>query len=59
MTSGQWGVEAQIGFNAGDGRTSFTASEVLTEPTRNVDQLSNVGEPGVFVYHIDGKSLCD
>ena len=53
----RWGYEAQAGFNAGDGQNSFVLSEALTEQTRYLDQRSNVGEPGVFVYRIDGKTL--
>ena len=53
----RWGSEAQIGFNAGDGYTSFTLPDALTELTLGIDQRSNVGEPGVFMYRIDGKLL--
>ena len=51
----RWGYGAQIGFNAGEGLTSFTLPEALIELTSSIDQRSNVGEPGVFVYRIDGK----
>ena len=44
-----------MGFNAGDGQTSFTLPEALTEQTRNIDHISNVGEPGILIYRIDGK----
>ena len=54
----RWGYGVQIGFNAGDGGTSFTLPEALTELTSSIDQRSNVGEPGVFVYRIDGKLPC-
>ena len=52
----QWGEEAQIGFNVGDGHTSFTLPEALSYLALNVDEYSNVGEPGVFVFRIDSKS---
>ena len=52
----QWGEEAQIGFNVGDGRTSFTLPEALSYLALNVDEYSNVGEPGVFIFRIDSKS---
>ena len=51
----RWGSRAQVGFNAGEGQTSFTHPEALTEQTRNIDQTSNVGEPGILIYRIDGK----
>ena len=52
-----WGLGAQIGFNAGDGYTSFTFPEALSDQTLSIDQHSNIGEPGVFVYRIDGLLL--
>ena len=52
-----WGEGAQIGFNAGDGYISFTLPEALSYQTRIIDERSNVGEPGVFIYRIDSKSF--
>ena len=51
-----WGQRAQIGFNVGDGYTAFIFPEALSDVTRNIDEYSNVGEPGVFIYRIDGRS---
>ena len=51
----QWGYNAQIGFNVGDGHTSFTLPEALSAQSLNVDENSNVGTPGVYVFQIDGK----
>ena len=50
----EWG-RALIGFNAGDGYSSFMLDdhEVLTDETAN--ELSNVEKPGVFVFRIDSK----
>ena len=48
----EWG-RAQIGFNAGDGYSSFMLDEVLTDET--ADELPNVEKPGVFVFRIDSK----
>ena len=50
-----WGEGAQIGFNAGDGLTSFIFPEALSDQTLSIDERSNVGEPGVFVYRIHGR----
>ena len=50
-----WGAGAQIGFYAGDGYTSFMFPEALSNQTLNIDERSNVGEPGVFVYRIGGR----
>ena len=52
-----WGEGAQIGFNAGDGYTSLTLPEALSNQTRSINERSNVGEPGIFIYDIDSKSL--
>ena len=51
-----WGQRAQIGFNVGDGYTAFVFPEALSDETRSIDEYSNVGEPGVFIYRIDGRS---
>ena len=53
----QWGREAQIGFNAGDGFSSFSLPGALTEATLNADERSNVDHPGVFIYRIDSRPL--
>ena len=50
----QWGEEAQIGFNAGDGLSSFTLPVALTGDTVHIEHQSNVNRPGVFVFRIDG-----
>ena len=54
----QWGQRAQLGFNIGDGYSSFMLSEALTELTLDVDERSNVEKPGVFIYRIDSKIAC-
>ena len=53
----QSGYAAQIGFNAGDDLTSFSLPGALTYQTPYIDEQSNMGMPGVFVYRIDGKLL--
>ena len=49
----RWGVEAQIGFNAGDGFGSYSIPEALTIRTVDVDTLTNSGQAGVFVFRLD------
>ena len=51
------GSGAQVGFNAGDGRNFFTLPGALTSQTLAMEELSNIGEPGVFIYRIDSKLL--
>ena len=55
----EWGGEAQIGFNAGDGHTYHMLSEALTRQTLNMDEKTNVGVPGFFVFRVDSKSYKD
>ena len=52
-----WGQRAQIGFNVGDGYTSFVFPEALSDQTLYMDENSNVGKLGVYVHRIDSKSL--
>ena len=52
----RFAVGAEIGFNIGDGYTSFRLPISLTDRTMDVDELSNVGVPGVFAYRIDSES---
>ena len=54
----QSGSGAQIGFNAGDGITSFTLPEALTSLTLDMEQRSNIGLPGVFIYRLDSMLTC-
>ena len=49
------GSGAQVGFNAGDGRNFFTLPGALTSQTLAMEELSNIGQPGVFIYRIDSK----
>lgn len=51
----QLGSGAQIGFNAGDGFTSLMLPEAFSNQTLNINQRTNAGEPGIFVYRIDSK----
>ena len=55
----QWGTGSQIGFNAGDGVRSFTLPGALTNLTRDIDTLSNIGVPGVFIYRVDEYPIQD
>ena len=48
----QWGLGANIGFNAGDGMRSFMVPGALTNQVLNIDKESNVGETGVYIYRV-------
>ena len=53
----EWGENAQIGFNAGDGVRSFSLPESLTADTVDIELRSNINEEGVFVFRVDSRSL--
>ena len=53
----QWGSGAQIGFNAGDGIRSFMVPGARTSTTLNMETMSNVGIPGVFIYRVSGVQI--
>ena len=45
---------AQVGLNAGNGVDFFSVNGSLTSDVFNIDQDSNVGCPGVFVFQVNG-----
>ena len=49
----QWGDGANIGFDAGDGARFFMVSGALTNQVLNIDEESNVGVRGVYMYQVD------
>ena len=49
----QWSDGANIGFNAGDAIRSFMVPVALTNQTLNIDEGSNVGVTGVYIYRLD------
>ena len=53
----QWGDGANVGFNAGDGISSFMVPSALTNQTLNIDEGSNVGVTGVYIYRVDMCSV--
>ena len=52
----EWGF-ANIGFNAGDGVRSFMLPGALTVQSRDIQERSNVGRTGVFIYQVDQCSI--
>ena len=54
----QWSSGTTIGFNAGDGLHYYTIPESLTtDGVLNLDNTSNVGIPGMYIYRVD-QDLC-
>lgn len=50
----QWGQRSQVGFYAGD-EYNYLLLRSHSSRLINMSGLTNVGEPGVFVYRIDSK----
>ena len=50
----QWGDGANIGFNA---TRSFIDLGALTNQVLNIDEGSNVGVTGVYIYRVDCSVL--
>ena len=51
----EWGEDAQIGFSAGDEVRSFSLPIALTPLTLDVEEGSNIGFPGIYVFELNGK----
>ena len=49
----QWGAGANVGFSAGDGTRSFMVPSALTSQVLNIEEGSNVGVTGVYIYQVD------
>ena len=50
----QWEWRSQIGFYAGD-EYNYLLLRSHSSQLINMNELTNVGEPGVFVHRIDSK----
>ena len=50
---GLGGNEALAGINAGDGVGFVTIPRSLTTRIINIDQTSNVGTPGIWIFRVD------
>ena len=49
----QWSAGANIGFGAGDWTRSFIVPSARTSQVLNIDEGSNVGVTGVYIYRVD------
>ncbi|XP_066565247.1 sushi, nidogen and EGF-like domain-containing protein 1 [Amia ocellicauda] len=55
--AGLGGIAAQAGFNAGDGRRYFNIPGSRTEDVVDVEETTNVGIPGRWVFRIDDAQV--
>ena len=51
----EWGQRSNIGFNSGP--NFFMLPEALTPATTEVEEGSNVGTPGLYVYQVDQQTV--
>ncbi|XP_038073810.1 sushi domain-containing protein 2-like isoform X2 [Patiria miniata] len=58
-SNGLGGIPAQVGFNAGDGFTFYAVPESRTDAIVDIDQDSNVGTIGRFLFRIDSSDIVD
>ena len=52
----EWGF-ANIGFNAGDNVRSFMVPGALTFDSVDIEEGSNVGRTGVYIFRVDQFSI--
>ncbi|XP_028259487.1 sushi, nidogen and EGF-like domain-containing protein 1 isoform X2 [Parambassis ranga] len=55
--AGLGGIAAQAGFNAGDGKRYFNIPGSRTDDVVNVEETTNVGYPGRWVFRIDNANV--
>ena len=57
--NGFGGYPAKVGFDKGDGNSSFSVENSYTEDIQYIDNYSNVDFTGVYYYRIDNKTIID
>ncbi len=51
------GLPAFVGFDAGDGKRYLSLNDSYTDNIVNIDEDSNVGMPGLFVFRVDQTEI--
>jgi hypothetical protein len=51
----QWSERANIGFDSDS--SYFMLSGALTPASQDIEESSNVGEPGLFVHRVDQENI--
>ena len=49
----QWTIGALAGINSGDGISHFTIPGSHTSSMLDIEETSNVGIPGVWIFRVD------
>lgn len=55
--NGTGGNGALVGYNAGDGFTSFTVPGSQTDDIINIQFTSNVDNPGMWLFRLDREDI--
>ena len=55
--NGLGGIEAQVGFNAGDGERYANVPGSQTRDILNIDTTSNIGIAGVWLFRVDAEEM--
>ena len=50
-------VDAQAGFNAGDGEFHFTINGSQTPAIVDIETTSNIGVPGKYLFRVDNETI--
>lgn len=53
----EWGRYSGIGFKNAGGSLIYQLPGSLTYSSIDINNYSNVGKPGLFIYQVDGKVL--
>ena len=53
--SGLGGIEAQVGFNAGDDINYYTVCGSMTPSIADIETTSNVGIPGMYILELNSN----
>ena len=54
-SNGLGGISAQVGFDSGDGVNFLQFAEALTDDTVNIENTSNIGDPGYYIFAVHEK----
>ena len=50
-------IVCKVGFDAGDGENYYNVPGSRTDDIVNIDDQSNVGQPGRFIFRIDNNTI--
>ena len=54
-TNGLGGIQAQVGYNAGNNINYYTVPGSGTSSISDIESTSNVGVHGMYIFKVDGR----